>query len=262
MYQLFKSNGFRFSRDKVFWFMLVIFFLQVLFVTLPTNWFVNFTYTGTNESLRHSLNLFTSEEEEALQHIVWRSSMCKVKVPGIAIAYTLVFCAREKKGRIFEKFCAVSQKRVSVYLGDLISLITISLLFPLALCVGFTLGSIFGISIDFGETITLMPFLFAYLVFFAFWVIFVYSLYLLTKTILLPLILTTVFFVVSIFDTLSAAYPIVNKFVNTIGVDAHFDAIKGIGSWRASIDSVAVFILLSVFLILTTSLVIKNRDLD
>ena len=188
--------------------------------------------------------------------------MCKEKVTGVALAYCLVFCGRQKQGRIFEKICTISQRRVAVYIGDILSLIGISLLFPLALCITLTVGSINGVPVDFGETTTLMPFLFAYLVFFAFWVIFIYSLYLLTKSVLLPLILTTFIYVVSIFSTLSESFPVVNKLVNILSVQAHFSKIKEAVTWRDGLESVAVFILLSVFLILTTSLVIKNRDLD
>ena len=246
------------------WTMLAIFFLAILWFNMPRGFYEDFVYTGDSDSLLASMRYISTPYHLYVNFLdAIRNALAAIRVFSISAAYCLVFINREKKGHCFEKICAFSRSRIPLYLSNLLTMAASMLVFSaVAILAMLTL------------VLSEQPYIVhspvrEYLIFFACYISFVvaavavmYSLYLITRSVLVPLILATVVSLIGLVDTLTKPVPVMHFFVEVLDIQAHLDYLRTIKDWARGSKFLLACCIVSGVLILITSIVISKRDLD
>lgn len=257
-------NCYKMIRDRTMWTMLILFFLGIIWFNQPRYFYDNFVYTGDIEELRRSVAKTSSTFPICINFLSSLSNaLASIRVFAISAAYCLIFINREKRGCSFEKICAVSRSRIPVYLSNLLTIVGSVLLFSVVA----TLALI--ILVLWVQPYTIYPPAMEYLIFFASYISFVfvtmtvlYSLYMISRSVIVPVVLVVVVCSVGILSTLTEPVPILSFIVKVLDIDGHLHYLITIKDWTKGSQFIIVCLGISVLLIVITSIVISKRDLD
>ncbi len=264
MYQLMKMNSYKLLRDRTMWTMLVIFFLAIIWFNQPRYFYDNFVYTGDSEEIRRSVAVTSQTFSVYINFLSSLSSaLASIRVFAISAAYCLVFMNREKRGCSFEKICAVSRSRIPVYLSNLLTMVGSVLLFSAVAALALI------ILVLWVQPYTIYPPVMEYLIFFACYISFIfvtvtvlYSLYMISRLVIVPVVLVTVVCCAGLLHTLTDPVPILNFIVRVLDIDGHLEYMLTIKDWVKASHFIFTCLGVGVLMIVITSIVISKRDLD
>ncbi len=264
MYQLMKMNNYKMLRDRTMWSILILYSLFVLWINMPRGYYQNFVYTGRFEALGRAVqdfySPFSEREVNLLDQI--RRKLVSLQSVSVFLAYCLIYFRREKKGLGFERICAVSRTRVRVYLSNLITLFISSCIFAGASIL------ILLIHIVVAQRSVVCPPMQEFIIFFAIYICFIamlitlmYSIYLISQSVLLPVILVVLTNAIGIIDTVTQPIAFLHAIVSLLDFKRYLGELQTIRNRTDAFGFILFCLIVSVFVIVITSIVISNRDL-
>ena len=263
MYSLMKMHVYKLVHDKLFWILLGICLLFQMWVFLPRTAYGSFVYTGPNPAFTEYVNKIGANvvtEPTLLENVIRRA--ITLPVTAFFMSYSFVYCNREKKSHVFENICATHRNRTEVFFSNILALIVVVI--PFFVVSGLLLAVCSLINDPhraIGDVRVLPPYLVAVMIYITFLITLSYSLYMLTRRVLVPVTVFVAFSIVALFGNDTQGVPILHQ-ITQISIRKIITKLNFVRSWEESLSFTLYLLPVTVFFLVLTALVIQRRDLE
>lgn len=260
MIYLLSTNYYRVLRDKRLLNIMLFYFSVNVLTGIMTIIAPSLIYTGNSETIASLL-----PPDEGLSVLTIMRSMTTSDVMIVTVIYSMFFFADEIKGRVFENMCTIYKDRFKVFISSYITICsTVFFFMVVKVAIMAVFCSVYKVDLVLGfdrvhpaAFVTWLSALCLYIAVF-------YSLYIITRTLYIPLIAWFGPYTVVSSPRFMNMVPFIGKKLYLVCelLVAKFPLLlmSMAGSWRDSLPLIVIQSAVIAVLLLTDSIIIEKRD--